>query len=79
MLLIFSIHIFLETFQFGISDQKIDIIFFINFVLFAISGLTNLTWEKLVLLGFSKPHTIKATLQNLIYAFILNKEKSLKR
>ena len=43
---------------------------FINF------GLTNLIGEKLVLHGFYKPHSIKAVLQKLIYAFILAIEEA---
>ena len=57
------------------SWPKIDINFSINFVLFINSGLTNFAGEKLVQNGFYKPHAIKATLQNLIYVFILTTEK----
>ena len=43
------------------------------------SGLINATVEKVVLHGSYKPHTINTSLQNLIYVFILNVEKYLRR
>ena len=62
-----------------ISDQKFDMILFISFVLFIDSGLTNYAVGKLVLHGFYKPHTIKASLKNLIFVLILTIEQRLRR
>ena len=46
----------------NVSDQKLEITLFINFVWFINSVLTNLAGKKLFCYGFNKPHTFKAAL-----------------